>query len=389
MNKKGYNWGVERSLSKDMITGVEVTRLTNYKGHHHHLYFTNPGWYDSGNKIVVSGDRSNQTNLFSIDLRSGEITQLTDLPQIRGKDHEFLNACLNPVTNEMCYWYNNCLWAISLDTLEERPLWTLPEKQNYGMPNISCDGKHIIFCISEDASDKINMDLGYGYVGFEEYFEYKPLSQIIRVPVDGKGKEDVLFSGNVWLSHLNTSPTISNYLTFCHEGPWDKVENRIWAMDTSTGKIWPLRERRYPEESIGHEYWFADGKRIGYHGHYEGKGFLGSVNFDGSDIVEGEFPQSTVHVFSNDSLLAVGDGSNHGSDLRGKGNVMLWLWNGNSYDKPRILCSHRSSMHIQATHVHPRLSPDGSYVLFTSDRSGYGAPYITKLPADVASLPFA
>ena len=386
--KKGYNWGIEWTKSTDSITGVEITKLVNYKGHSHHFYFTNPGWYDDDNKVVIGGDRNNTTNLFSVDLISGEITQLTDLKEIPGSGVYFQCSCINNILNEVNYWYDNKLWALSLETLEERLLWTLPQKQKAGMSNVTSDGKYVIFNMTEDYSDKIYTELNHGYIGFEEVWAYGPLCQIVRVPTDGSGKADILHSGNVWMGHLNTSPTQPTHLTFCHEGPWDKVDNRIWAMDTATGKIWPLRERRGPGESIGHEYWYADGLRVGYHGNYQGKNFLGSVKFDGTDIIEGDFPQHTWHVHSNDHTLAVGDGNNKGT-WNAAGSVLLWLWNGKSYDAPRLLCKHRCSMHTQETHVHPCISPDNTYILYTSDRSGYGSPYIAKLPEDLSKLPFA
>jgi oligogalacturonide lyase len=380
--KKGYNWGMEWSKDTDPLTGVEVVRLSSYKGHCNHLYFTNPGWYDGGKKLLVGGDRENCTNFFGIDLENGEITQLTAYDNSReGIDTDCV--CINQVTNEASYWYDNKLWALSLSTLETRTLFTLPEKQIPDMVNVTADGNYLVFTISEDLSDKIQkIDMGHGYIGFRESWELKPFSQIIRVPADGSAKADVIHSGNVWLGHLNTSPRYPDHLTFCHEGPWELVDQRIWAMDIRTGTIRPLRERRAEGEGIGHEYWYADGERIGYHGFYRGKSFLGSVKFDGTGAVEGEFPQRTTHVHSNDHTLAVGDGTPGG-------NILLWVWNGKGYDKPRILCEHHCSMHSQVTHVHPRFSPDGTYVLFTSDKTGYGSPYIVRLPGDIGSLPLA
>jgi oligogalacturonide lyase len=46
-----------------------------------------------------------------------------------------------------------------------------------------------------------------------------------------------------------------------------------------------------------------------------------------------------------------------------------------------VLCEHRSSKHIQQVHVHPRFSPDGGEVLYTSDVSGYGNLYLVDVPA--------
>ncbi len=54
---------------------------------------------------------------------------------------------------------------------------------------------------------------------------------------------------------------------------------------------------------------------------------------------------------------------------------------------PRVLCRHRSSAHIQQTHVHPRLSPDGRRLVFTSDDLGYGNVYMVDLPGEIESPP--
>lgn len=103
------------------------------------------------------------------------------------------------------------------------------------------------------------------YGGFKETWEARPRSQIIRVATDGSGTE-VVFEENYWIGHVNTSPMQPDILTFCHEGPWDKVDNRIWGLDAGTGEVWKIRPTA-EGEIVGHEYWFSDGVHIGYHGH--------------------------------------------------------------------------------------------------------------------------
>lgn len=385
--KKGYNWGVEWTTEIDRRTGVEVTKLCEHGGHHHHLYFTNPGWYDNGNKLILAGDRGNATNLFSIDLRSGELTQLTDFD---GRPvGVFALSCVNPATNEIHYWHGGKLWALSLDTLEERPLWTLPPMCYGDMLNTTADGKYVMFTTTEERPGHTRDGLFQGFLGFEEYWAAKPLCHVVRVPVDGSGKAEILHSDNTWMGHMNTSSTQPSHLTFCHEGPWDKIDNRIWAMDTSSGKIRPLRERRDPAEAVGHEYWLADGERIGYQVFCRGKKTIGTVNFDGTDTREYEFPCHSTHVHSNDDSLIVGDGSPGNGTHGDRGCILLWRKTADGYEPTRIVCIHRCSMHIQLSHVHPRLSPDASHVLYTSDTTGYASPYIARLPPDTATLPFA
>ncbi len=378
---KRRDLGVLWQKETDPATGVSLIRLSSYKGHAHHLYFTNPGWYDGGRRLLFAADREDATNLCGLNLQTGETDQLTFfLPDEPAPD--LLHMCVSGARQEAVFWRGKTLYALDLQSLEERPLWTLPHKRNTGMVNVTADGRYALFCMSEDLSDRIRLDLLHGYVGFAEMFAAKPFCQIMRIPMDGSGKAEAIHEGRVWMGHLNTSPTQEAHATFCHEGPWELVDNRMWALRTDTGETWALRPRKEAGERIGHEYWFADGERVGYHGAAGERSFLGSVRFDGGDEVEGAFPHHTTHVHSNDKSLAVGDGSVNG-------DIMLWRWLQGAYEAPRVLCAHRCSMHMQELHVHPRLSPDGRYVLFTSDKTGYGSPYLAELPGDLTALPFA
>ena len=103
----------ETRVFTDPQTGVRVRQLTDYKAHSHHLYFTNPGWYadTDGQKLLFGSDRCNRTNLFSLHLDSGEITQLTDLEPAQA---DFLFASLNPCRAEVYFWHERHLVALDL-----------------------------------------------------------------------------------------------------------------------------------------------------------------------------------------------------------------------------------------------------------------------------------
>ena len=371
----------EISTYRDRVSGVEVTQLTNYRGHSHHFYFTNPGWYAGGRKLLFGSDRCDRTNLYGLDLESGEIEQLTDLEPIPlPRELEFVRACLNPVRDEAYFWYDTTLMALDLATKKLRPLCDIDKRWCISQVNASADGKYVYFGTWEDLSDQFEVDLLRGYIGFRETHAAMPLSQVVRAPVDG-GPAEVVFEEQYWIGHINTSPTQPHLLTYCHEGPWDKVDNRIWGMDVSTGKTWKIRPTE-PGEIVGHEYWYADGLRIGYHGRSTTdaaapRHYLGHICYDNTAAVEADFPGQTGHIFSNDERIIVGDGG---------GMIRLWQWDGERYQGPRLLCRHDSSMNIQQTHPHPRISPDGTYVVFSSDRSGYGNVYRVPL-APFESLP--
>ena len=371
----------ERSSYRDRTSGVEVVQLTAHRGHSHHFYFTNPGWYDGGRRLLVGSDRGDRTNLYGVDLAGGAVEQLTDLPPVPlPREVEFLRACLNPVRDEVLFWHDRSLMHLDLATRRTRVLLELEPRWCVSMTNCSADGRFVYFGSWEDQSGKFEVDLLRGYVGFGETWAEKPLSRIERVEL-ATGRHEVVFEERYWIGHVNTSPRDPDLLTFCHEGPWDKVDNRIWGLRPSTGRAWCLRPCG-PGEVVGHEYWFADGKRIGYHGHGPQGAVLGRMAADGSDRREAIFPGHTGHIFSRDEHLIVGDGG---------GVIRLWRLIDGAYEPPRVLCRHDSGMKIQQTHPHPVISADGTTVVFTSDaRTGYGNVFQVRLDqVDIAGLPFA
>jgi oligogalacturonide lyase len=378
---KGERFPAEWRTFTDPKTGVEVRQLTNHKGHSHHLYFTNPGWYDGGRKLLFGSDRGNRTNLFGVDLASGEITQLTDLDQPPPPaETSFLFASTNPQREEVYFWHGRTLVALDLATLEERLLYEAPRGFLTNITNVTADGRYVCTGLYEDLSGRFNVDLLRGYVGFREYWEARPLSRVLRIDTES-GAAEVVFEERYWIGHVNTSPTVPHILTFCHEGPWHEVDNRIWGLDLTTGRAWPIRPRTEEGERVGHEYWFTDGEQIGYHGHGpDRRPFYGSIRYDNSGRVEAPFPHDSTHFHSNDLSLVVGDGKRTAPQL------LLWRFRHGRFEGPRLALTHRGSFHVQILHVHPRFSPDGRQILFTSDASGYGNLHLIDTP-DFDALP--
>lgn len=376
---KGKVWKPEWREFSDPVTGVKVKQLTDYKGHSHHIYFTNSGWYHGGRKLLIASDRENETNLFSIDLETGELVQLTeqkpDEPEI-----EPLSTSLNPLRPEAYFWRGRKLVALDLETLGERTIYEAPEGFWGSITNCTADGRFVCTCINEDKHKRLVLDYFYGAGGFDAYWQERPLSRILKIATDGSGAE-VVWEERYWLSHVNTSPTQPDLLTFCHEGPWHKVDQRIWGLELSTEKVWAIRPRRNPDERVGHEYWLSDGLTIGYHGHDDqGRPFIGFIRHDNSNCWEANISGDSVHFHSNDGNLIVGDGTSRYPYL------LLWRRVGEVVEGPRILARRRCSFHVQRLHAHARFSPDGRYVLFTADPMGYGNVFLVELP-DFESLP--
>ncbi|MCD6290882.1 MAG: oligogalacturonide lyase, partial [Anaerolineae bacterium] len=354
---KGDTWTAEWIERRDPVTGQVVKQLTNYKGHSHHLYFTNPGWYENGRRLLFGSDRNNQTLLFSLDLETGEITQMTDRAQPSPPMHtSFLFTCVNSTQTEAYFWHGHDLVALDLHSLDERVLYHAPDGFQVNILNCTADGRFLCTGLFEDLSARFQVDLLHGYVGFREYWAARPLSRILKIAVDGSSAETV-WEERSWIGHINTSPTQPHLLTFCHEGPWELVDNRIWGLDLNTGRVWKIRPREEEGERIGHEYWLADGESIGYHGRTSRGAIFGFIRYDNTERQEAVIAANSMHFHSNHRHLIVGDGT------RDQPYILLWRWQGEQIEGPRVLCWHRGSFHIQEVHTHPQLTPDAR-VLF-------------------------
>ena len=375
---RGATYPAEWRRFADPLTGAQVTQLTDYKCHNHHLYFTNPGWYADGRKLLFGSDRANRTNLYGMDLSEGTITQLTDFPPLAG-ERTLLHTSKNPAREEAYLWVNRVLIALDLETLETRQLYRAPDGFTTTMTNATADGCYVMTALYEDLSSRFRVNLEHGYVGFREIWEAHPLSQILRVNVES-GEAQVMWEERSWIGHINTSPTQPHLMTFCHEGPWHLVDNRIWGLDLNTGQAWKIRPTG-PGEEVGHEYWFKDGIHIGFHGRNQGQTIYGSIRYDNAEHVEAPFPvKRSWHFHSNALDLIVGD------SYAEEPYLLLWRFRNGNFEGPRVLAQHRGSFHIQVVHVHPAVSPDGTQVLYTCDPDGYGQVHLVDIP-DFESLP--
>ena len=378
----------EHATHKDRISGTTIRRLTNWKGHSTHPYFTEDGWYDNDTKLLFLSDRNNAKNIFSVDIPSGEIYRLTDFDSTT--PDLTCPLSVNKRLNEIYYMHNRVVTALNLETLETRPIYTVPEGFKFGGARVMADGKYVIGSLGQDLAGKVVQNLSAGYIGMNETFKAKPDTRIVRINVE-TGESDEIWQEYCWVGHINPSPTQPNLLTFCHEGPWHLVDNRIWVLDTNTGKAIKIRERKQEGELIGHEYWLADGIHIGYQVHSpqhtiedggRGETWFGFVKYDNTGELEPtniKVPRETPdHIHSRDFGLVVCDS---GKAIKG------YKYDGKAFSGPRIICMHDGSFFWGGHHPHPRITNDGKHIVYNSTNLGYCNIFMAEVPQDFDSLP--
>jgi oligogalacturonide lyase len=371
---------------EDPESGREIVRLTDYLGHSNHLYFTDPCWIEDNESLIFTSDRENQSNLFRYDLSDHAIRQLTDL---KGAGRP--GGCFSQVNGAHYFWWHGDLIELDVETLAERVIAREPEGMTArGRANPTADGRYVCTCLMKTPEEK-GSQISYSYSRFREFYHAQPFTQIVRVDVE-TGEVDVIHEDHCYIGHINTSPMLPEVMTFCHEGPWDLVEQRIWGLNIQTGDVWKIRDQTGENVAIGHEYWFADGERIGYHGRpREGEGdhIFGWIRWDNSEHREVRFPFHSTHFHSLDETLIVGDGTPafvFTSDSPARPYIQLFKWDGERYVGPRVLAYHRSTFNNQHAHPHPRFTPDGKAVLYSSDLTSYSNIYLAEV-GDFEALP--
>jgi oligogalacturonide lyase len=380
---KGKVWHDPVYRYIDSVSGREITRLTDYRGHSSHFYFTDPCWLNGDRSFVFTSDRENRSNLFRYDLDTGAITQLTDLDGA-GRP----GGCVSPANGLLYYWWDAVLRELDPFSLSEREICEIHGPLvPRGRANPTADGAFVCTLLM-DVPPASGPRIAYSYSRFREFFLAGPLSQIVRIDI-ATGRVEIVHEDRCYLGHVNTSPVLGEILTFCHEGPWHEVDQRIWGLNVRTGEAWKIRPQ-HGECAVGHEYWFADGVRIGYHGRSlkePGNHVFGCRTWDNREASEVSFPYHSTHFHSLDESLIVGDGTAAFRD-RAKPYIQLFRREGEEYGTPRVLAYHRSTFNDQHAHCHPRFTPDGKRVMYTSDLTAYSNIYLVDV-GDIEELPSA
>lgn len=372
----------ERTVVTDRITGRPLTRLTSGRGRAYPVYFTTNGWTRDGRHLLIVADRDFGEQLYAVELASGDLLQLTDLapPDPLHATAGLGLASLSPVADEMALWTDPGLVVQNLTTGQSELLFPSPPgKQRHGT-SWTADGTHVLTSIS---ASKDLTGGGTSFDGVRAMIAEKPHSQVLAVPRSG-GEPLVVHEEDWLITHVNASPTVPGLLTFCHEGPWLEIDQRIWGLRIGGDGPWPIVPRD-PDWGVGHEFWCCDGETIGYHARYrEGtwRHAAGFARATGGEVWQAELAVPTQHAHAATTTRMLFDGTREAGEY-----LMIADRQGDAWGAQRVLAAHDCSRANHRTHVHARIRGDGRQVVFCSDRRGYGDVYVVDVPDDLSELP--
>lgn len=355
----------------DPDTGARVTRLTPPDITCHRNYFYQKCFTRDGQRLVFGAEfgPGTQWNYHLLDLPSRSATQLTD-----GAGENTFGGFLSP-DDTWLYFVRaeRQLIRLELTGLREEVVYTVPGGWvGYGtwVANSACTK---MVGIEIHADDWFDLD---DWRKFATMFHARPRCRLIRIDL-ATGQREVILEQSGWLGHPQYRPGDDRTVAYCHEGPHDLIDARIWFIDED-GRNRRCGKVHEADESCTHEFWVPDGSAMIY------------VSFRSDDIerricrLDPITLESRVlttmppcsHLMSNqDGCLIVGDGS--GSDPH------LHLFDLRAGTQRRV-ARHDTSWRVhkgnrQVTHPHPSFTPDEHAVLFTSDAEGEPALYLAAL----------
>jgi oligogalacturonide lyase len=389
MDMIGQTWSSEIHEFIDEKTGRRVRQLTS-TGNNVHLYFTENSFDAHKDEIIFLSDRASNQNktpnedslydLFRMDLDTGEIVQLTD------EAEGVRSVTKTPDSHIVVYVTGNQLKKLDRQMGETLVVYEETGDYHLGSPSISRNRRYVAFCRNE----KVEVTRGPNYAGFKDSYYLIKDGRITLAYLDGSGWLDI-FKDTHWLGHFQFCPDDSTLATFCHEGPWHLVTQRIWLLDFVSRDARPCF-RQHEQDSIGHEFWthdgyiFFDDRGPGHDGTITSDRtqavacdvqvkqktivpFVGLADRQGNLVKRIEMPYYCNHYHANpDSTILVGDDVD---DL-----VLIDI--SGKKAKLELLSNHKTSWHTQSSHCHPTWSWDGSRILYASDYGGHVNLYLIK-----------
>lgn len=381
---KGMRVKLQYDTTRDPDTGTEVTRLTPPEVTCHRNYFYQKCFSTKGDHLLFAGAFDGNWNYYLLDIANAEAIQLTE-----GAGDNTFGGFLAPDDKSFYYVKNErTLLQVDLATLAEREIYQVPaDWVGYGTWVANSDCTKLVG-IEIAKQDWVPLN---DWQVFHDFFHKGPHCRLLGVDLK-TGASHVIHQEKIWLGHPIYRPFDDNTVAFCHEGPHDLVDARMWMVNEDGSHVRKVKEHA-PGESCTHEFWVPNGSALIYVSYLKGKQGRTIFSYDpktGGNTALMQMPACS-HLMSNfDGTLLVGDGSGTPVDVKDTSGYTIdndpYLYVFDVAKKAHFrVARHDTSWDTvehsrQVTHPHPSFTPDDNAVLFSSDKDGKPALYIAKLP---------
>lgn len=364
----------------DKDTGHKVVKLVRREGNNGSFYFNNYPFVkeqgSEGDKMVFSGSTPKGNQLFTVNLKTLATEQLTNRAKVSGE-----MVC--PKTREAFFQCGDSVFAVNADTKKTRFIYAFDPSFKGRVGTVNEDGTYLA-CVKAIGEQERAI-----YAQFPEKRDYfqkiyeAHISHVLYV-LNAKTKElKQLFQENEWTNHLLFSPTDPDILSYCHEGPWEKVD-RIWNINIKTAQTNLMHKRSMVNEIAGHEFFGETGEREWFD-LQKPKGqtfFLAAVNMKtGKEdrVYQLERDEWSIHFnVTRDEKTFAGDGGDPGQVAKAQNGEWIYLFRpeGDHFKSEKLVNMKNHNYHLEPN-VH--FSPDEKWVIFRANFEGTEGVYAVEI----------
>ena len=326
-------------------------------------------------KEATPATNINNTQLYAVNLATRKIIQLT-----------FHSAPMSgevvcEKTKTVFFQIKDSIFALDFTTKKERLVAVYPTDFKSSIMTVNADGTLLAGSRATDAEKEILKNNPNKSSYFNLIYDAHLPKTLFTIDVK-TGTLNKIFTDSAWLNHLQFSTINPTLLSFCHEGPWHKV-NRIWTIDVITKKITQVHHRTIDMEIWGHEWFGKTGKMLWFD-LQQPKGqtfFVGGYEIATGKEKKYSLPRNdwSVHYNSNaDETLFAGDGGDPGAVAKAPDGqwINLFTPNGDHFDTEKLVNMKHHQYHLEPN-VH--FSPDGKWIIFRANFEGESGVYAVEI----------
>ena len=347
----------------DRRTGTHIRQVTTACALHHHPFFIIPAYDNMMKRLFFVSYRTGSAQIFAEDRETGELIQLTDRPDLS-------EWSVHPSWHGEAVFFTagTSGWRLDLATLEERELvnFAATEMQDKGMVAAAM------------GTTALSPDDKWWAV------RYRVGDEVALNIINTQTGENEVILRRDSIAHLQFCPDDADLLYYA--GP---LTDRVWVINRDGTGNRRLYERNVERnEWITHETWIPGTRELAFVDWNRG---VKSVNADTKEVRQVTTFNAWHAISNRQGTLMVAD-----TNFPDIGIQLFDPRDG--IGEPETLCYPNASSigehwngpfpyadgpitvyAPQHTHPHPSFSPDGKYVVFTSDRCGFSQVYEATL----------
>ncbi len=336
---KGKIIPLDFRTTEDSETGHRVIRMTPPHVICHRNYFYQKCFTRDGSKLIFGGGFEGHWNYYLLDIAAQQAIQLTDGPG----DNTFGGFLSD---DDRTLWYvknNQQLRRVDLATREEQVVYEVDDDWvAYGTWVANSDCNKLVGIEIKKSDWQPLTD----WSKFRAFYFTHPECRLINIDLHS-GERRVILQEKRWLGHPIYRPFDDQTIAFCHEGPRDAIDARMWLINTDGSNMRNVRQHQ-PGQSFTHEFWVPDGSALYYVAHRENDPQRYLYRADPTTLDNRRLltiPPCSHLMSNHDGSLVVGDGAPHHTGDIQLNDPFIWVFDVQSGTQQAV-CRHDSSWKV-------------------------------------------